>query len=99
LWNLVDPDKTGGTKNFRLTINGVRSDAVAKVSRVDDDHGNALAAYKALGSPRYPTQEQVERINAATTLGAPAQVRLEKNRMNLSLQRNALVLVEVDTRS
>jgi xylan 1,4-beta-xylosidase len=96
VWNLVDPDKAGGTKNVRLTINGVPSDAAVKVSRVDDDHGNALAAYKALGSPRYPTPEQAQRINAATALAAPAQVHLEKNQIKLSLQRNALVLVEVE---
>ena len=97
VWNLVDPDKTGSTKKVRLTISGIRNNAVARVSRVDDDHGNTLAAYKALGSPRYPTEEQVRRMNAATALAPPAEERLDGNHLDLSLQPNALVLVEVET--
>ncbi|MBV8071298.1 MAG: glycosyl hydrolase family 39 [Acidobacteriaceae bacterium] len=97
VWNLVDPDKTGSTKKIRLTISGIRNNAVARVSRVDDDHGNTLAAYKALGSPRYPTEEQVRMMNAATALAPPAEERLDGNHLDLSLQPNALVLVEVET--
>jgi xylan 1,4-beta-xylosidase len=98
-WNLVDPDKKGTTKRFRLTINGVRNDAAVKVSRVDDDHGNALAAYKALGSPRYPTEEQVERINAATALAEPDEEHLNANHLELTLQPDALALIEVQSGS
>src|SRR5580693_4043474 len=54
LWNLVDPGKTGGMKKIRLIFTNVPSDAALLVSRVDDEHGNALAAYRAMGSPRYP---------------------------------------------
>lgn len=99
VWNLVDPDKTGSTKKVRLIINGIRNNAVARVSRVDDDHGNTLAAYKALGSPRYPTEEQIQGMNAATALAPAAQARLDGNHLDLSLQRNALVLVEVESGS
>jgi xylan 1,4-beta-xylosidase len=98
-WNLVDPDKKGTTKRFRLTINGVRNDAAVKVSRVDDDHGNTLAAYKALGSPRYPTEEQVERINAATALAEPDEEHLNANHLELTLQPDALALIEVQSGS
>jgi xylan 1,4-beta-xylosidase len=87
------------TKRFRLTINGVRNDAAVKVSRVDDDHGNTLAAYKALGSPRYPTEEQVERINAATALAEPDEEHLNANHLELTLQPDALALIEVQSGS
>ena len=52
LWNLVDPGKTGGAKKVRLVFENFRNNAAAAVSRVDDEHGNTLAAYRALGSPR-----------------------------------------------
>jgi xylan 1,4-beta-xylosidase len=95
LWNLVDPGKNATPKKFRLVFENVRSDAAVAVSRVDDEHGNTLAVYRALGSPRYPTEDQVERMNARTKLAAPSQMHLEGNHLDLELEANALVLVEV----
>ena len=95
LWNLVDPDKKGGVKSFQLTFDHVAPDAPVGISIVDKDHANTLAAYQALGSPQYPTEEQVNRINAATQLPAPEQRHLEAGQLKLELQPNALVLLEV----
>jgi len=97
VWNLVDPDKTGTAKKFRLTFENIRTNAPVNISRVDDDHGNTLAAYKAMGSPSYPTEDQIQRLNAATKLPPPAQSRLEGNHLDLDLQPNALALVEVQS--
>jgi xylan 1,4-beta-xylosidase len=94
VWNLVDPGQTGSTKAVRLNFNNVRSNATVRVSRVDDDHGNTLKAYRAMGSPRYPTEAQVQQLNGATKL-SPSTERLEGNHLDLNLQPNALVLVEV----
>lgn len=99
VWNLVDPDKTGSTKRIRLTITGVRNNAAVEVSRVDNGHCNTLAAYKSLGSPRYPTEEQVHRMNAATELVRPEKEHLQGNHLELILQPNALVLIEVQSGS
>ncbi|MGH9575456.1 MAG: GH39 family glycosyl hydrolase, partial [Candidatus Acidiferrales bacterium] len=96
VWNLVDPDKTGSTKTVRLIFDGLRNGAKAVVSRVDDEHGNTLWAYKAMGSPRYPTEDQIRRLNAATALPPRGQRRLEGNRLDLTLEPNALVLLEVE---
>ena len=96
VWNLVDPDQRGDLKKIRLTIDGVANNARVYVSRVDDRHGNTLAAYQAIGSPRYPTEEQVERMNRMTALPAPEVERLKKNQLELTLEPNALVLVEVE---
>ena len=95
LWNLVDPGKTGGTKKVQLVFENLRNDAAAAVSRVDDEHGNTLASYSALGSPRYPTEDQVQKMNAATKLPPPSQIHLAGNHLDLDLEANALVLVEV----
>jgi xylan 1,4-beta-xylosidase len=95
LWNLIDPGKTGGTKSVRLNFENVPNNAAAAISRVDDEHGNTLAAYRALGSPRYPTDAEAEKMNAATKLPAPSQVHLEGNHLDLELEANALVLVEI----
>jgi xylan 1,4-beta-xylosidase len=95
VWNLVDPGKTGSPINLRLTFEHVQANAAATISVVDDDHGNALAAYRSLGSPQYPTPEQVRKMNAATALPPPKQVRLDGTHLDIKLQVNALALIEI----
>jgi xylan 1,4-beta-xylosidase len=95
IWNLVDPDKTGTDKAVRLTFQHLREGATAIVTRVDDDHGNALRAYKAMGSPPDPTEAQVEKLNAATAVLGRTEERVNAGVLDLNLQPNALVLVEV----
>jgi xylan 1,4-beta-xylosidase len=95
LWNLVDPDKTGTTKDVQLIFHGMPANASVSISRVDNDHGNTLAAYKAIGSPLDPTDAQVEQMNKETALGAPEHLTLTDNRLNLKLGPNALLLIKV----
>jgi xylan 1,4-beta-xylosidase len=95
VWNLVDPDGTGSQLHLRLAFNNLPANAPGAISLIDDDHGNALAAYRALGSPDYPTQEQVRKINAATALPAPQRFHLEGTRLDFDLQANALALIEI----
>jgi xylan 1,4-beta-xylosidase len=95
LWNLVDPDKTGTAKNVQLIFHGMPANAAVSISRVDDDHSNTLAAYKAMGSPLDPTDAQVEQMNKETALGAPQHLTLTDSRLNLKLEANALLLIKV----
>jgi xylan 1,4-beta-xylosidase len=95
VWNLVDPDKTGTAKDVQLLFHGMPANAAVSISRVDDDHGNTLAAYKAMGSPLDPTDAQVEQMNKETALGAPEHLTLTDNRLNLKLGANALLLIKV----
>jgi xylan 1,4-beta-xylosidase len=97
VWNLVDPGKTGTAKNIQLRFRGLPADAKVSISRVDDDHGNTLAAYKAMGSPVDPTEAQVKELNRETDPGAPEQRALVDGRLNLSLSSNALLLIKVGT--
>jgi xylan 1,4-beta-xylosidase len=95
LWNLVDPGKQGADKTIQLVLRGVPANASVSVSRVDDQHGNALAAYKAMGRPLDPTEAQVKELNRQTALGAPTQANLSGGKLNLTLGVNALLLVQV----
>jgi xylan 1,4-beta-xylosidase len=98
VWNLVDPDKTGSPLRLRLTFDHIPGDAPVNISLIDNNHGNALAAYHALGSPEYPTTEQVRRINAASALPAPGRLHLYGTHLDLELQVNALALIEISAR-
>jgi len=93
LWNLVDPDKTGPEKLVHLTLRGIAPDALVSVETLDSEHGNTLAEYKAIGSPLYPTRQQVEEINGAATLPQPRAVRLRDSSLDVRLSPNALALI------
>ncbi len=95
IWNLVDPDTEGTTQTIRLALQNAGDNITATVTRVDDDHGNTLRAYKEQGSPLDPTAEQVEKLNSATAVAASPPQRFDHGSLQLSLQPNALVLVEI----
>ncbi len=94
-WNLVDPDQHGSAKKMELSFSGVPATATVTIQRVDDEHGNVLPKYKAMGKPEDPTPEQVEKLNQETALPAPEETHLRGGKLALSLEPNALVLVKV----
>jgi xylan 1,4-beta-xylosidase len=95
LWNIVDPGMQGKTRTVELALSGVASDASVAVQRVDDDHGNVLPKYAAMGSPLDPTPEQVEQLNRETSLGPAEQIHLTDGKLKITLMPNALLLVKV----
>ena len=95
LWNLVDPEKSGAVKRFSLNFKNLAAEKAAYFSQVDNEHGNALAAYKALGSPRYPNREQIDQMNAETKLAEPVRKNLDGNHLELELEPNALFLIQI----
>jgi len=95
LWNLVDPGATGKTRAFRLIFGGAPTNARVTVSRVDNDHGNTLAIYRRMGSPRYPTDDQIRELNAKSHLPAPSPEKLVGDHLDVNLQPNALAIVEL----
>jgi xylan 1,4-beta-xylosidase len=95
IWNLVDPDKQGATKRIHLVFRGEADNSTAMISRVDREHSNVLLPYKAMGAPADPTEEQVKKLNLATALPPPEQVKLVGDSLDLDLPANALVLIEI----
>jgi xylan 1,4-beta-xylosidase len=94
-WNLVDPDQHGKTQTMNIEFLHVPSDARVTIQRVDDDHGNVLKVYAAMGRPLDPTPDQVERLNRETALPALEDARLEGGKLQLALTPNSLVLIGV----
>ena len=94
-WNLVDPDQQGSDKQIHLNFRGVAQDATAAIQYADSQHGNTLATYETIGSPRYPTPSQVPEINRTANLPEPMSTRLKNGSLDLNLIPNALVLIEL----
>ena len=94
-WNLVDPDQKGSARSLEFQIRGVPPGAAVRVTRADATHGNTLAAYKAMGSPRYPTQKQVRELNEVVDKRDVESLRLTKGTLKLELPVNGLALLEI----
>jgi xylan 1,4-beta-xylosidase len=95
VWNLVDPDKSGNTRTVQLSFAHVAPNARVSLERVDQDHGNVLKQYAAMGSPVDPTPAEVERLNRETALPSPEESTLHGGKLDLTLTPNALVLVKI----
>jgi xylan 1,4-beta-xylosidase len=95
VWNLVDPGQHGHTRTVQLIFQGVPAGANVSLQRVDNQHGNVLPRYAAMGKPLDPTPAQVEQLNRETALPPPQQTHLTNGKLELSLEPNALVLLKV----
>jgi xylan 1,4-beta-xylosidase len=99
-WNLVPLDQKGADREVEFQIQGVPAGEPARVTRVDSTHANSLAAYKAMGSPRYPTQAQIRQLNRVAQSLPVENLRLVNGKVTLQVPVNGLLLLEVghDTR-
>jgi xylan 1,4-beta-xylosidase len=105
LWDYAPPTGTGATytkptgpagpeKTFDLDLKNVSSSATAEVWRVDDDHGNVLKAFDALGRPPGDlTQAQVEKLRAAGAMAPPERVHLDHDKLHLTVPAHGLAVV------
>ncbi len=88
LWNYFEPEQAGSERTFRLEFSG--SSPKLRVAVVDRDHGSALTAWKAMGSPAFPSRTQQEELRKAARLSPP--VPLTGN--SITLPPHALALIE-----
>jgi xylan 1,4-beta-xylosidase len=100
LWNYHDDDMPGPDADIRLALAGLSGrSATATVWRVDGDHANAFAAWKAMGSPQSPDADQYAALEAASKLVAePARtiaVRRGQSEIALRVPRQGVLLLEI----
>lgn len=88
VWNYFEPEQTGQARTFRLEVTG--GSRGLRASIVDRDHGSALTAWKAMGSPAFPNRKQQEELRRAARLSPP--VPLDGN--SITLPPHALALIE-----
>jgi xylan 1,4-beta-xylosidase len=94
-WNLVEPGVAGKEKTIDFDLRGVPSDAWAEIRRVDADHGDTLDAWKKMGSPKYPTHDQIEALRRASEIGPAQDVPLRDHHLSLDLPPMGLAVVEI----
>lgn len=71
VWHYHDDDVAGPDAQIKLSLNGIKAKpAQAKLWRVDGDHANAFSAWKKMGSPQSPDQDQYKQLEAASVMHA-----------------------------
>ena len=97
-WNLIDPDAKGTSRRVRFEIKGIRPNASVSVLQLDQEHGNVMSAYEAMGKPQYPTQAQIDALNDKGSLRAPRKITLQNGSAQFELTPNELLILEVPPR-
>jgi xylan 1,4-beta-xylosidase len=95
VWNIVNPGSNGAPKTVKLEVEGIGTGAHVSIQRVDEDHGNVLGLWQKLGSPRYPTQAQLESLRDNSQLAAPESVVLTNGSLTLQLPVNGLAVLQI----
>jgi xylan 1,4-beta-xylosidase len=95
LWNYVPPKESGQSMNLILRRRGSeeKSEPV-RLFLVDDDHGSPLKTWHAMGSPDFPSREQQTALRQAAELPPPRTANFVDGRLSVSLQPNALAVLE-----
>ena len=107
LWDYAPPTGIGATytmptgpagpaKTFDLELKSVAPNAAAEVWRVDDDHGNVVKAFDAMGRPPADlTQEQVAKLRIAGEMSPPEHVHLDHGKLHLTVPAHGLAVVVI----
>ena len=97
VWNYAPPGPGGASRAFQLSFRNVSAAHRAYIWVVDRDHGSALAAWKAMGEPRFPSLRQQKMLLQAATLSGPRVEVLAPADPTLTLELgpHALALVQL----
>ena len=103
VWYYHDDDLPGPDADVDLTLEHLpieRGNATLEHYRIDEDHSNAFAAWKRMGSPEKPTPEeyaQLEKAGWLAALAQPAAVTVTNSTTTLrfTLPRQAVSLLKL----
>ncbi len=95
VWNYAPPGEAGPSRTITLQFKGGPAKH-ASISRVDGEHGDVHPAYEKMGSPRYPTPDQIAVLRKAASLPAPENRDLQNGELTLTLPSHGLAVIEVN---
>jgi xylan 1,4-beta-xylosidase len=94
LWNYAPPEQPGADRTFMLQIKGVVANQ-ARISVVDPKHGDYHDAYEKMGSPRYPTQAQIQQLIRSAQIPPAEERSINGGQLTLTLPYYGLALIEI----
>ena len=94
LWNYTPPEQTGAAKSITVQFKNAKVRHVA-VWRLDSDHGDILREYAQLGSPRYPTKTEFEKLRAVDRTATSEKIEIKNNQLTLGVPAKGLAVIEL----
>jgi len=95
VWNLFLPEEAGAAKTITLHFSGLKAGQTVRITTVDKEHGSPLPAFEKMGSPRFPSRQQIETLQRSAALPAAKVQALTNGEITLTLQPHALALIEI----
>ena len=93
LWNYVPPGENGSPITISLRLpQGART---VRLRRLDATHGDVRSVYAQMGSPQYPTPDQLQALRSAAVPAAPEELSIVNDRVSITLPPEGLATVEV----
>ncbi len=89
------PTDAGAAKRMAVRFAGVPADAVVSLERLDQDHGNVVKAFDAMGRPANPSREQIAALRDAGKAAPAEHAALKGGVLELEIPPQGLVLVKV----
>jgi len=110
LWNYAPPDGTGAnytpppatrgpSKTVTLQLAGIAPNATATILHLDEDHGNVIKTYDAMGRPAFPSRNQIVRLRQAGSAAPPEKSSLKAGSLTLDIPPQGLVLVTINSKA
>jgi len=110
LWNYAPPDGTGASytappatrgpsKTFTLKLAGVAPNAQATILRLDEDHGNVVKTFDAMGRPAFPSREQIVKLREAGRPAPAERTSLKAGSLTLQIPPQGLVVVTIENKA
>ena len=87
----------GSPLPLQLSLRGSKGASSVKITQVNGETGSATPAWKAMGSPKYPTREQIQNLREAAELPAPEVRSLPAGStvpVSITLPPNGIALLE-----
>jgi xylan 1,4-beta-xylosidase len=105
LWNYAPPVgdtdtyakgmPQGLSKRFDVDVSHLKANAKATVWRVDESHGNAVAAFDAMGRPDFPSRKQIAQLREAGEPAKPDSMTVQNGRLQVDVPPQGLVVIEL----
>jgi xylan 1,4-beta-xylosidase len=95
VWNLFLPEEAGAAKTITLHFSGLKTGKTVRITTVDKEHSSPMPAWEKMGSPRFPSREQIETLRKSAALPAAKVQAVTNGEVTLTLQPHALALIEI----
>lgn len=102
IWNYQDDDVAAPPAKVVLSMNDIPSKSVSiRHFRIDQEHSNSYEVWKKMGSPKNPSQEQInalEKSGQLQTLDKTKKIKIKNNtlRIDFTLPSQGVSLLKID---